>query len=125
MYDQAHEAQAALQQYRDRILTLHEELNDINRSLSRQDLLALARRTRELLRRTKGLLDGNIPILFHDQPDRVPEELYKHIDYAQGHITRALSEEYEFAVIEKRLYMATALADYVINGVTEAIDRLS
>jgi len=118
-------ADDALQQFQERMDQLKQELWTINRELGRPDLLMLARRTRELLRRTKGLLDGNVPILYANQPDRVPEELYKHIEYAQGHITKALAEEYEFETIEKRLYMATSLAEYVIDGVGEAVKSLN
>jgi hypothetical protein len=118
-------ADEALQQFQERMEQLKQELWTINRELGRPDLLMLARRTRELLRRTKGLLDGNVPILFANQPDGVPEELYKHIEYAQGHITKALAEEYDFETIEKRLYMATSLADYVIDGVGEAVKSLN
>lgn len=117
-------AQEALNLYKDRVTELHDELHAINRDLRSQDLIALASRTRELLRRTKGLLDGNIPILFADQPPRVYEELYHHIEYAQGHLTKALAEEYDFDVIKKRLYMATALSEYVVSGVAAAIGRL-
>jgi hypothetical protein len=118
-------ADEALQQFQERMEQLKQELWSINRELGRPDLLMLARRTRELLRRTKGLLDGNVPILFANQPDGVPEELYKHIEYAQGHITKALAEEYDFETIEKRLYMATSLAEYVIDGVGEAVKSLN
>jgi hypothetical protein len=118
-------ADEALQQFQERMEQLKQELWTINRELGRPDLLMLARRTRELLRRTKGLLDGNVPILFANQPDGVPEELYKHIEYAQGHITKALAEEYDFETIEKRLYMATSLAEYVIDGVGEAVKSLN
>jgi len=118
-------ADDALQQFQERMDQLKQELWTINRELGRPDLLMLARRTRELLRRTKGLLDGNVPILYANQSDRVPEELYKHIEYAQGHITKALAEEYEFETIEKRLYMATSLAEYVIDGVGEAVKSLN
>ncbi len=124
MDEVAKAADEAQRQFQERMDQLRQELWTINRELGRPDLLRLARRTRELLRRTKGLLDGNIPILFANQPDRVPEELYKHIEYAQGHITKALAEEYEFETIEKRLYMATSLAEYVIDGVAEAVKTL-
>jgi hypothetical protein len=65
-----------------------------------------------------------VAVLFAHEPDRVPEELYTYLSYAEGHIKTALSAEYEFDAIEKRLYMATALAQYVIEAVARAIDRL-
>jgi hypothetical protein len=117
-------AQEALQQFRQRMTLLEDELREINMELGSQNLLALVTKTKELLRRTKGLLDGNIPILFAGQPPSVPEELYRHLEYAQAHITKALAEEYEFDTIKKRLYMATALAEFVIGGVAEAIKNL-
>jgi tetrahydromethanopterin S-methyltransferase subunit G len=114
----------SIEQFEQRMHDLREEVQLIDRELGRQDLLALADRTRNLLRKTKALLDGNTHILFAGQPDRIPEELYKHIEYAQGHITKAIADEYEFDTIEKRLYMATALSEWVISGVSEAIARL-
>lgn len=114
----------SIEQFEQRMHDLREEVHLIDRELGRQDLLALADRTRNLLRKTKALLDGNVHILFAGEPDRVPGELYKHIEYAQGHIAKAIADEYEFDTIEKRLYMATALSEYVINGVSEAIARL-
>lgn len=124
MHDTTHAEDEALQRFQRHIDGLREELQLINRGLGRQDLLGLASRTRELLRKTKGLLDGNVAFLFAGQPDRVPEELYQLIEYGQAQVTRALAEEYEFDAIEKRLYMATALAEYVIAGVTEALSKL-
>src|SRR5947209_72893 len=97
-----------------RMIQLHEELKSINRELGRQDLLAIARRARELVRSTRGLLEGNVVLLFANQPDRIVEDLYRHLDYASGHVDRALAEEYEFEVIKRRLYMATALVEDVI-----------
>ena len=125
VYDPTQAAQEALEQFQERMTLLQQDLDDVNRELGSKDLLALARRTRELLRRTKGLLDGNIPILFANEPPSVPEELYKHIEYAQGHVTAALAEEYDYEVIKKRLHMATSLAEYVIGGVAEATRKLT
>ncbi|HEX8919180.1 MAG TPA: hypothetical protein VF898_11810 [Chloroflexota bacterium] len=115
----------ALLQFQSRMMEIREQLSTVNRGLGSQDLLILAAQTRELIRRTRGLLDGNIQILFHDQPDRVPEELYRHLEFATGHLNKALGDEYEFDIIKKRLYMANSLASYVIRAIEEAIARLT
>jgi hypothetical protein len=111
----------ALEQFKQRMEELRLELRAINRELGVPDLLLLAHRTRELLRRTRGLLDGNVTVLFAKKPPRVYENLYDHVHYAEGHVVKALAEEYEFEAIKERLFMATALAEYIINGVSEAI----
>ncbi|HEX6508735.1 MAG TPA: hypothetical protein VF221_13990 [Chloroflexota bacterium] len=103
---------------------LEADLRSINRELGNVNLLGLAQRTSELLRHSKGLLDGNVTVLFADKPARVHEDLYRHIEYAEEHIRRALSEEYEFEAIKQRLFMATALSEYVINGVSAALTDL-
>jgi hypothetical protein len=115
----------SISQFKERMTVLAEELHSINRVLGSQDLLTIEWRTRELLRRAKGLLDGNINILFHGQPARIYEDLYRHIEWAEGHLNKAFSEEYEFESIRRRLYMATSLTDYVIKGVATAVQRLS
>jgi hypothetical protein len=101
-----------------------EDLHEINRELGQVDLLRIAFRIREALRRTRSLLDGNVAILFEGQPASVPEDLYNHISYAEGHIRTALAEEYDFDVIKKHLRMATALAEYAVEGVAAAVDNL-
>ena len=120
-YDDPHEA---MQQFQNRMSEIRDQLAKVNRGLGSQDLLLDAAQTRELIRRTRGLLDGNIQILFHDQPNRVPEELYRHLEFATGHLNKALGDEYEFEVIKKRLYMANSLAEYVIKAIESAIARL-
>ena len=51
-----------------RMQTLTQELHLINKELGQVDLLALAHRTEDLVRQTKGLLDANVNILFHNEP---------------------------------------------------------
>lgn len=123
MNDSDHE-RVATDQFRRRMDSLTTDLEAINRELGNVNLLTIARRTSTLLRHTKALIDGNVTVLFADTPDRVPEDLYKHIEYAETHIRKALSEEYEFEVIKQRLFMATAICEYVIDGVGEALTRL-
>jgi hypothetical protein len=123
MYE-IHNIRDSVEQFQGRMNQIEDELQAINRELGRQDLLALARRTRELLRRTHGLLEGNATVLFPTQPQRMVDELYKHIEWAQGHVEKALSEEYEFDSIKKRLYMANSLAEHVISIVADAIATL-
>ena len=118
-------ADEAMVQFRHRLDELQKELQSINHELGRPDFLALADQTREVLRRTRSLLDANINILFAHQPERVPENLHKHIDYAQAHLDRALGEEYDFEAIVKRLYMAATLTRYVIQGIEKAVEELS
>ena len=124
MTQQAYNADEAFQQFRQRMHHLQIELGEIKSELGRPDFLGLADRTRDLLRMTRGLLDGNVNILFANEPARVPENLYKHIEYAQGHLDKALGEEYEFDAIVKRLYMATTLSEYVIRSVQEALNTM-
>jgi hypothetical protein len=119
----AHE-RVATDQFRRRMESLIADMGAINRELGNVNLLTIARRTATLLRHTKSLIDGNVTVLFSDFPERVPEDLYKHIEYAETHIRRALSEEYEFEVIKQRLFMATAICEYVIDGVGDALTHL-
>ncbi len=118
------EGRMAMDQFKRRMEGLEDDLRDINRALGAVDLLALAHRTRELLRQTKGLLDGNVNVLFADQPARVAEELYKHVEYAEGHLHHALGEEVDFERIRQRLFMATFLSDFVIRGVQQAVENI-
>jgi len=114
----------ATDQFRRRMESLTADMAAINRELGNVNLLTIARRTATLLRHTKSLIDGNVTVLFADFPDRVPEDLYRHIEYAEAHIRKALSEEYEFEVIKQRLFMATAICEYVIDCVGDALTRL-
>jgi hypothetical protein len=118
---EAQRSRVALGTFKERIYQLEQERASINRELGSIDLMALARRTRQLLRATKGLMDGNVTVLFAHQPPRVSEELYKYLEFAEGHVMRALGEEYDFEIIKKRLFMATALGEYVIEGVELAV----
>jgi hypothetical protein len=117
-------SRVALGTFKERMYQLEKERSAINRELGSLDLMAVARRTRQLLRATKGLMDGNVTVLFANKPDSVSEELYKYLEYAEGHVTQALSQEYEFDVIKKRLFMATALGEYVIAGVDLAVREI-
>ena len=123
MNDTDHQ-RVATDQFRRRMESLTSDMEAINRELGNVNLLNIARRTSTLLRHSKALIDGNVTVLFADTPDRVPEDLYKHIEYAEMHIRKALSEEYEFEVIKQRLFMATAICEYVIEGVADALTRL-
>src|SRR5450759_5592176 len=91
---------------------LNADMVAINRELGNVNLLSIARRTATLLRHTKSLIDGNVTVLFADFQARVPEDLYRHVEYAETHIRKALSEEYEFEAIKQRLFMATACLLY-------------
>ena len=117
-------ALSALREFQRRMVDLQFEAEAIQHSLTRPDLLALARRTRELSRRTKGLLDGNTGVLFPHDPPRVTEELYEHVEFARAQISRALAEEHDFETIAQRLYMAVALCSYVIGQVALAVEKL-
>jgi hypothetical protein len=114
----------ATDQFRHRMESLTADLGAINQELGNVNLLSIAGRTATLLRHTKSLIDGNVTVLFADFPERVPEDLYRHIEYADSHIRKALSEEYEFEAIKQRLFMATAICEYVIEGVSEALEHL-
>lgn len=114
----------ATDQFRRRMESLTADMAAINRELGNVNLLSIARRTATLLRHTKSLIDGNVTVLFSDFPERVPEDLYRHIEYAETHIRKALSEEYEFEAIKQRLFMATAICEYVIEGVSDALSQL-
>jgi hypothetical protein len=118
-------ADEAMVQFRHRLEELQDELRAINHELGRPDFLALADQTREVLRRTRSLLDANINILFAHQPERIPENLHKHVEYAQAHLDKALGEEYEFEAIVKRLYMVAALTQYVIHAIEKAVEEIS
>lgn len=122
--NESHHARVATDQFRRRIEALSADVTAINRELGNVNLLSIARRTSTMIRNTKALIDGNVTVLFSEYPERVPADLYKHIEYADTHIRKALSEDYEFEVIKQRLFMATAICEYVIDGVTEALTRL-
>lgn len=113
----------AVDEFRGRLRHLDEEASEIYQELRRKDLLALAHRTQEMVRLTRGILEGNMAILFGNEPPRVTQNLKQHVDFADGHVRRALGEDYDFEVIQQRLYMATALAQYVVREVTVAVDR--
>jgi hypothetical protein len=123
--EQAHGADEAMTQFRQRLAELQEELTAINHELGRPDFLALADQTREVLRRTRSLLDANVNILFGHQSERIPENLHKHVEFAQAHLDKALSQEYDFHAIVKRLYMAATLTQYVIHGIERAVEEMS
>jgi hypothetical protein len=121
--DTDHE-RVATDQFRRRMESLAADMRTINSELGNVHILSIARRTATLLRHTKSLIDGNVTVLFGDLPERVPEDLYRHIEYADSHIRKALSEEYEFEAIKQRLFMATAICEYVMDGVGEALTQL-
>lgn len=123
MNDTDHE-RVATDQFRRRMESLAADMRTINSELGNVHILSIARRTATLLRHTKSLIDGNVTVLFGDLPERVPEDLYRHIEYADSHIRKALSEEYEFEAIKQRLFMATAICEYVMDGVGEALTQL-
>ncbi|HCG00897.1 MAG TPA: hypothetical protein DEV93_10190 [Chloroflexi bacterium] len=110
--------------FKERMFQLEQERSSINGDLGAIDIMGLARRTRQLLRNAKNLMDGNVTVLFAAQPARMAEELYKYLEYAEGHVMKALSEEYEFEAIKRRLYMSTTLARYVIEGVQQAVQDI-
>jgi hypothetical protein len=113
-----------LSQFKERMEHLEGELRAINTELGEIDLTAISSRTRELLRRTRGLLEGNTTILFEGQPARISEELYRYLEFADGHLNKALQDEYDFEVIKKRLFISTTLAEYVIRQVQAAATHL-
>jgi hypothetical protein len=121
--DERVDERVAVEEFRERLLHLDEESNAIHQELRTKDLLALAHRTQELVRLTRGLLEGNMAILFGNQPPRVSQNLKQHVDYADGHVRKALGDDYDFEVIQQRLYMATALAQYVVQEVARAVDE--
>jgi hypothetical protein len=124
MVDASHGQQrsrVALTAFRERMYELETERTQITRELGGIDIMQLARRTGSLLQSIKRLLDGNVTVLFAHEATRIGEELYRYLDYAEGHVRAALAEEYEFDSIKKRLYMATTLGEYVIEGVDAAV----
>lgn len=116
-------ADEAMVQFRIRMQQLDGELRSVDAGLARQNFLTLADTVREVLRKTRTLLDSNLNVLFGHQPPRVAENLHKHLEYAQSHLDKALGEEYEFEIIFKRLHMATTLVEYVIQGVDRAAEE--
>jgi len=119
--DSATEVLASLQHFKSRMGELVEERGAINKELGQIDLLILARRTRDLTVSTRMLLENNVNVLYAEQPPRVTDTLFAHLDYADAHVAKALSHEYLFEVIKQRLYMATALADFVIRSMDDAM----
>lgn len=117
-------SRVALGVFKERVYQLERERAEINRELGAIDVMKLARRASNLLYSAKSLMDGNVTVLFAHQPVKTSEELYKYLEYAEGHVMMALSQEYEFEAIKQRLYMATTLAEYVLEGVQEALSVL-
>lgn len=124
MERKSRDAVDALREFQQRMVELHAEVDDIQHVLARPDLVVLAQRTRELIRRTKGLLDGNTAVLFPHDPPRVSEELYDHIEFARAQLNRALRDEHDFEAIQQRLHMATSLCAFVIARVSAAVEKL-
>jgi hypothetical protein len=117
-------SRVALGVFKERVYQLERERAEINRELGAIDVMKLARRASNLLHSAKSLMDGNVTVLFANQPVKTSEDLYKYLEYAEGHVMKALSQEYEFEAIKQRLYMATTLAEYVLEGVQNALTVL-
>lgn len=115
---------SALEGFKLRMTQLGSEAEDISAELARKDLLLLAGRARELVRQTRRLLEKNIAVLFIEEPPEVQQDLFAHLEYAEDHLQKALSVEFEFESIDRRIYMATRLINYVINGVGISVKHL-
>jgi hypothetical protein len=119
--DEIEEQRAALEQFKRRVDEIGAEVGAIDRELARRDIMALSHRTREAVRVTRDLLDRNVDVLFAGQADRTHHDLYAELEYAEGHVSKALSEETEFQAMEQRIYLAAHLAQDVLDYILEAV----
>src|SRR5436305_15176780 len=104
--DEGQSERDAITQFRERLRGLDEESVSVHEELRRRDLLALGHRTQELVRVTRTILEGNISILFGNEPAQVAQDLKQHVEFAENHVRLALGQEHDFEVIQQRLYMA-------------------
>ena len=114
----------ALESFKSRMQRIRDEVRAIDRELARRDILSLAHRSREAIRLTRALLDKNVEILFAGHPVQFHKDLYNQLDFADGHLSKALSEEYEFQAMEQRIYLATRLAEDVLGYVSGAVGEM-
>jgi hypothetical protein len=114
----------ALESFKTRMKRIEDEVRAIDQSLARRDILLLAHRTRDAVRETRVILDKNVEILFAGKPPQFHQDLYDQLDYAEGHVAKALSDEVDFQQMERRLYLATRLADDVLSYVAGAVGEM-
>ena len=114
--------QQALESFKARMRKIEEEVQAIDQSLARRDILDLAHRTRDAIRETRDILEKNTDILFAGRPPRVHQDLSDQLGYAEQHVSRALSDEIDFQQMERRLYLATRLAEDVLAHVSSALE---
>lgn len=124
MHDSPLTERQALELFKVRMLHIESEVKEIDLELARRDVIALAHRTRAAIRLTRTLLDKNVDILFSGQPAQFHEDLYHHLEWAEDHVARALSDEIDFEAMEKRLYLATRLAEDVLKHVSGALGAM-
>jgi hypothetical protein len=114
----------ALESFKVRMRRIEEEVHAIDQALARRDILLLAHRTRDAIRETRSILDKNVEILFTGRPPQFHQDLYDQLDYAEGHISAALRDEVDFQQMERRLYLATRLAEDVLGYVSGAVGEM-
>jgi hypothetical protein len=115
--------QDALQHFKERMQEIEARIAAIDSDLSRKTILTLAHRTREAIYLTRDLLDKNVEVLFGGHPVHFQHIMYDHLAYAESHVSKALSEEVDFQAMERRLYLATRLAEHVLSHVADAARR--
>jgi cell division protein FtsI/penicillin-binding protein 2 len=114
----------ALESFKMRMKRIEDEVQSIDQSLARRDILSLAHRTRDAIRETRKILDKNVEILFAGRPPQFHQDLYDQLEYAEAHVVKALSDEVDFQQMERRLYLATRLADDVLGYVSGAVGEM-
>lgn len=124
MYEQNVTERQALENFKLRLERIAAEVGGIDRELAQRDLLSLAHRARDAIRQTRTLLDKNVEILFAGHPPQFHQDLYNHLNYAEAHVEKALSEEFDFTTMEKRIYLANKLAEGVLRYVAGAIGEM-
>lgn len=124
MFEQESTERRAVESFKVRMQQIEEEVQAIDRELAQRNIIALAHRAREAIRLTRSLLDKNVEILFARRSDHFHQDLYDHLAYAEGHVTRALSEEVDFQGMEKRLYLATRLVEDVLGHIAIAVGEI-
>lgn len=107
-----------------RLDELRSDLTDIRTELASKNIISLADRCRRMLRETRFLLDGNLNALFASESPEMRTNLHSFLEYADQQVATALSQDYDFEIINQRLYLASLLATHVQELMAGAIDDL-
>ena len=118
------QAQQSAGRFVQRLSAIQDEVDEIRSDLAARDLIQIAYRCRRMLRELRVLLDTNLTVLFGAEAPEAREDLHGWLNYAEAQIATALSHDYDFEAITRRLSMATMLGNHVLQVMTEATEDL-